>query len=636
MRYVNWEKIICTMAVLLIVLPTLSHAGQQIFTEKDYYFYEPGPKAQSTLYLDGSIVELETGTLTYPVIGSDLSQVTPAEFREMVLQTNSALDNAPYKTVISEGRSGRGINIVYNCTSVPPAAQAALETVAVYIEQLFSDEVTVSINIGFAPLGPGILGQAQSYIAGSPSWSTTQTSLVNDMDADDSVQSWLPTAATIPVRYNYNTSTVTDENRVYFRVAPYNAVIGSYPSLAAQITFSTNFTFDYDPRDGVAGHCFQTVAAHEIGHVIGFGSAAGWLSYDIETLDIYRFQRSDGTGDFNPDTWYEFQNTARMVAQSPGSDDVNCDMIAVEYQMSDGDPYQTSHFSQNNVDAIMQPTIGSGDTRYPNFFQVPDRDAFDAIGWDYLFSYYLVTSAWGSGSVEADPDTQWYSPGSSVELTAVPDPGWQFTVWGGDLSGSTNPATLIMDYDKYVIASFQTINCTLTVSVVGNGIVTRVPDLPYYPRGSAVELTAVPDSGWIFSYWSGNLWGSQNPDTIIMNGDKQVTANFIPDTYVAENDFKENSGTYVNIVPNPSNGITEVRYSIQNTEHALGQLSLLIYDVTGKLVKDLSPYLSLPDQAASVMWNGVDASGKAVPNGLYFVKFRAGEYHETLKLLLVR
>ena len=129
MRYVNWEKIICTMAVLLIVLPTLSHAGQQIFTEKDYYFYEPGPKAQSTLYLDGSIVELETGTLTYPVIGSDLSQVTPAEFREMVLQTNAALDNAPYKTVISEGRSGRGINIVYNCTSVPPAAQAALETV---------------------------------------------------------------------------------------------------------------------------------------------------------------------------------------------------------------------------------------------------------------------------------------------------------------------------------------------------------------------------------------------------------------------------------------------------------------------------------------------------------------------------
>ncbi|MDH4210904.1 MAG: NF038122 family metalloprotease [candidate division WOR-3 bacterium] len=625
-----------TTAMLLCILPILSMAAQMRYTEEDYFFYEPGPKAQSRLYLDGSIIELETGSLIYPVTGSDFSKVTPEEFRTMALQARQAFEDAPNKSIVSAGRTGRGINIVYNCVSVPPAAVAALESVAVYIEQLYSDEVSVSINITFAPLGPGILGTAQSYIAGNPSWTTTRTSLVNDMDADDSVQTWLPTTATIPVRYNYGSSTITDENRVYFRVASYNAVIGSYPSLAAQITFSTNFTFDYDPRDGVVGHCFQSVAAHEIGHVLGFGCGSSYLTNDMEVLDIYRFQRSDGTGNYNPDTWYEFQTTARMVDESPGSDDANADMIAAEYQMSDGDPYQSSHFSQNNVYALMQPAIGAGATFYPNFFQVPDRDMFDAIGWDYLFSYYLVTSAWGGGSVEVDPDTQWHASGDTVELTAVPDPGWQFTVWGGDLTGNTNPATLVMDYDKSVIGSFQTINCTLTVSVVGNGIVNRVPDLPYYPRGSEVELTAVPDPGWIFSFWSGNLWGSQNPDTILMNADKQVTANFILDTYIEENELNQNRGTYFSIFPNPSSGATEMRYSVQDAGYALQDISLLVYDVTGKLVKDFSAQLSVTGYPSSVTWDGRDANGKPTPNGIYFVKFKAGEYQETLKLLLVR
>ncbi|UCD05310.1 MAG: zinc-dependent metalloprotease [candidate division WOR-3 bacterium] len=636
MRRKNWLIMAGTATLLLLILPILSMAEQMPYTEKDYTFYEPGPAAQSRLYLDGSIVELETGSIIYPVTGSDLSKVTPEEFREMALQAREAFENAPNKTIVSGDRAGRGINISYNCTSVPPAALAALESVAVYIEQLYSDEVTVSINITYAPLGPGILGVAQSYIAGNPSWTTTLNSLINDMDGDDSVQTWLPNTSTIPVRYNYGSSTITDENRIYFRVAPYNAVIGSYPSLAAQITFSTNFTFDYDPRDGVSGHCFQTVAAHEIGHVLGFGCGASYLSNDMEVLDIYRFQLTDGTGDYNPDTWYEFQTTARMVDEPVGNDDANCDMIAVEYQMSDGDPYQSSHFSQNNVDAIMQPTIGGGETRYPNFFQVPDRDMFDAIGWDYLFSYYLVTSAWGGGSVEMDPDTQWHAAGASVELTAVPDPGWQFTLWGGDLTGTTNPATIIMDYDKSVIASFQTINCTLTVSVVGNGVVNRVPDLPYYPRGSAVELTAVPDSGWVFSYWSGNLWGSQNPDTIIMNGDKQVTANFIPDTYVEEHKLSQSNGTYFNIFPNPSNGMTEMRYYIQDASSANQGILLQIYDVTGTLIKDLSTQHAATGYPSSITWDGRDGTGKATPNGIYFIKFTAGEHQETLKLLLVR
>ena len=635
MKHDSWTLAFVLVCFVAYALPHSVMAEQTTYLEKDYYFYEPGPVMKSQLYLDGSTVEFETGSLIYPVTGSDLSRVTPEEFRNMALEAREAFENAPNKTIISPDRDGRGINIVFNCTNVPAAALAALESVAVYIEQLFEDDVTVSINITFAPLGPGIIGSAQSYFAGNPSWAITQASLVSDMDADDSIQTWLPSTSTIPMRYDYGSATVTDENRVYFVVAPYNAVIGSYPSLAAQITFSTNFTFDYEPWNGVSGMCFQSIAAHEIGHVLGFISGADFLSNDIEVLDIYRFQNTDGAGNYNPDTWYDFQNTARMVDLSPGIDDVNSDMIAVEYRMSDGNPYQASHFSQNNVSAMMQPAFSNGQTYYPYFYRVPDRVMFDAIGWDYIMSYFLGINISGGGSVERNPDSFSYVPGTSVELTAIPDAGWEFFQWSGSLTGNANPANIVMDYDKVITATFQTLNCTLTTNTVGNGVVNRVPDLPYYPRGDSVELTAVPDPGWVFSYWSGHLWGSQNPDTIVMNGDKTVYANFTY-TGVEENKLTMTDGNYFNITPNPSSGRVEMRYSIGDAGNTMEEISLEIYNATGQLVKSFDPVSSIQYRESSITWSGVDDANRQLGSGVYFVKFRAADFSQTTKLLLIR
>ncbi len=53
----------------------------------------------------------------------------------------------------------------------------------------------------------------------------------------------------------------------------------------------------------------------------------------------------------------------------------------------------------------------------------------------------LDTSVVGSGSLAADPDLPEYSYGETVTLTATPDPGWVFTGWSGDLTGSENPTT---------------------------------------------------------------------------------------------------------------------------------------------------------------------------------------------------
>jgi hypothetical protein len=67
----------------------------------------------------------------------------------------------------------------------------------------------------------------------------------------------------------------------------------------------------------------------------------------------------------------------------------------------------------------------------------------------------------------------------------------------------------------------------LSVSVVGGGTVLKNPDLPAYPLNSNVQLTGVGNVGWVFSAWSGDLASTTNPENLLMNASKSVTATFL-------------------------------------------------------------------------------------------------------------
>lgn len=72
---------------------------------------------------------------------------------------------------------------------------------------------------------------------------------------------------------------------------------------------------------------------------------------------------------------------------------------------------------------------------------------------------------------------------------------------------------------------------TLTISLDGSGTVTKNPNHATYPYGTVVQLTAVANTGWVFSSWTGSLSGSTNPTSITMNGNKSVTAHFTSNQY---------------------------------------------------------------------------------------------------------
>ncbi|MFQ5651427.1 MAG: DNRLRE domain-containing protein [bacterium] len=141
----------------------------------------------------------------------------------------------------------------------------------------------------------------------------------------------------------------------------------------------------------------------------------------------------------------------------------------------------------------------------------------------------LSVSTQGAGTVTLNPAGGVYDQGTPVQLTATPDAGWQFSGWSGDLSGAANPASITMDADKQVTATFTEVSApqyTLTVTTQGSGSVALDPAGGVYDDGTQVQLTALPAAGWQFNSWNGDLTGTETVKTVSMTSHKNVSATF--------------------------------------------------------------------------------------------------------------
>src|SRR5688572_2713347 len=166
-------------------------------------------------------------------------------------------------------------NIVFVLSgSIPPAAPAAFAACESYIESFFSDPITITVNVSFQPLSPGVLGSTGSA-SGYVSYSPARAQIVGDMDGSDTLQAFLPSGSTCPVRYG-SSGSITNENRVFFNFAAWKAVDGTVAGTDASMTLNSNFAFDYDPSNGITSgqFSFQDIIIHETGHAMGFTSGA--------------------------------------------------------------------------------------------------------------------------------------------------------------------------------------------------------------------------------------------------------------------------------------------------------------------------------------------------------------------------
>lgn len=131
-----------------------------------------------------------------------------------------------------------------------------------------------------------------------------------------------------------------------------------------------------------------------------------------------------------------------------------------------------------------------------------------------IVAFSLTVGIQGEGTVELDPDKETYEEGEEVTLTAEPAEGWAFLEWQEDLTGTDNPAMLVMASDKSVTAVFESLASNPSTNIIvqptsttAGEVISPAPTVEITgPEGNplgGIEVTVSEQGG--FDFDSGTL-----------------------------------------------------------------------------------------------------------------------------------
>jgi hypothetical protein len=289
---------------------------------------------------------------------------------------------------------------------------------------VFNDPVTVNIKIDFKNLGTNSVGAGILGVADSSRFVTEYTNVYNALNsdaksADDSTAvaslrsspgfdllinqtknnpTTPPNSATPYLDKYFGTAPniQNDFNNTYINLSTANAkalnifnpALNLIPTDLVSdgfISFSNTYIWDFNPNDGIDTNAFDFVgvAAHEIGHILGFTSGVDVLDFNktafndyeylnVNTLDLFRYSaqsKQDNAIDWTADARDKYFSI----------DGGNTPLALLSTGLELGDRKQASHWKDGLGLGIMGPTFSEGDLRQ---ITALDLQAFDVIGWD--------------------------------------------------------------------------------------------------------------------------------------------------------------------------------------------------------------------------------------------------------------
>jgi uncharacterized protein (TIGR03437 family) len=281
----------------------------------------------------------------------------------------------------------------------PQAKQAFLNAAARW-QSIIQNQITVVIDVDFGPtifgdpFGPNVLGSTdpQMLVSGNlySGRGGIRSQLVNGASSPRETTLYGSLPATLPTDLGAAPGGLVASANLR-GLGIINAVANPDSETAnfgppPSIGFNSAFTYDFEPTDGIDADKidFDSVAFHEMGHVLGFGSHVGDRELDPTdgnfptVLDIFRFKPGI--------TLPNFMTANRL--QLSGGDQIffaGGNEIALSTGRPDGtggDGEQASHWKADEDTGqylgIMDPTISSGRREGET---ANDLLAFDTLGY---------------------------------------------------------------------------------------------------------------------------------------------------------------------------------------------------------------------------------------------------------------
>ncbi len=142
-------------------------------------------------------------------------------------------------------------------------------------------------------------------------------------------------------------------------------------------------------------------------------------------------------------------------------------------------------------------------------------------------SVTIIASSDANGNISPSGDVA-VGYNSSKTFSFIPNTGYHVdsVFVDGVYVGNNTSYTFTNTTENHTISVTFALNTYSLLLNALNGIITATPDQTAYNHGSSVELMAIANAGFRFDYWSGDGSGTTNPLSLLMDGNKTVTANF--------------------------------------------------------------------------------------------------------------
>lgn len=328
----------------------------------------------------------ESGFVTYAEgdrsICRDMSQEevqrirrAPEQIRQMRVITEAEREEVLGRRQTEANVEATNLKIILRSTAQLdgfPEAKAAFIRAAATWESQIKNPISIIMDVDYGPTRfgqtypTGVLGSTStpSYVV---SYSTMRSSLLSSASSPDETTLYnaLPT--------NSVSTDIGAISKVHGAGALMRA-FGLLPADAAStdpapaIGFNSNFSFDFDPSNGItAGQTdFDAVAVHEMGHALGFLSNVGaygttaTANSAVSVWDIFRFR---------PGTTMATFTSAQRILTTGGEQrfyDGHPELATSTGSPSGtgGDGRQASHWKDDSQSGtyigIMDPTLASG------------------------------------------------------------------------------------------------------------------------------------------------------------------------------------------------------------------------------------------------------------------------------------